>query len=120
MVCELIAWAHANGYELTFGEAYRTEEQQKLYVKSGYSKTMESKHLDRLAVDFNLFIGGQYVTDAAAYRPLGERWEKLGGRWGGRFGVKLEEYAVKVGWDANHFEYGDGVDRTHPLTGGGL
>ncbi len=106
MVADLISWAYSKGYELTFGEAYRTREQQEIYVKSGRSKTMRSKHLKRLAVDFNLFIDGRYVRDPERYRPLGEEWERLGGRWGGRFGLKPEEYDKKVGWDANHFEYG--------------
>ena len=44
--------------ELTFGEAYRTREQQLLYVQSGKSQTMNSNHLRRLAVDFNFFIDG--------------------------------------------------------------
>jgi len=39
------------------------------------------------------------------YRPLGEYWETIGGRWGGRFGVEPQDYATKTGWDANHFEY---------------
>ncbi|WKZ33686.1 MAG: M15 family metallopeptidase [Thermodesulfobacteriota bacterium] len=104
-VAELIRFAYSNGLELTLGEAYRTEEQQKLYLKSGKSRTMASPHRERLAVDLNLFIGGKYVSDGEAYRPLGEKWESLGGRWGGRFGVRKEEYGTKVGWDANHFEY---------------
>ena len=104
MIAALVRFAYAQGYELTYGEVYRTKEQQALYVKQGLSKTMMSAHLERLAVDFNLFKDGEYLTDGAAYRPLGEEWEKMGGRWGGRFGVKPEEYAAKVGWDANHFE----------------
>ena len=30
-VAKLIAWAFENGYELTVGEAYRTDEQQAIY-----------------------------------------------------------------------------------------
>ncbi|RAP72898.1 D-alanyl-D-alanine carboxypeptidase family protein [Candidatus Erwinia dacicola] len=45
-------------------------------------------------MDFNLFINGQYQTDSAAYLPLGEYWESLGGTWGGRF---------KSRPDGNHF-----------------
>jgi|SRR3972149_9618391 len=104
MVMRLIDYAYAHGYELTFGEAYRTEEQQRLYVNQGLSKTMNSKHREKLAVDFNLFKEGKYLSDGNAYRTLGEFWESIGGRWGGRFGVKIEEYSIKVGWDANHFE----------------
>lgn len=105
MVAELITFAYGNGYELTFGEAYRTEEQQRLYVGSGRSKTINSRHRDRLAIDLNLFRGGVYISDGALYRPLGEKWESIGGRWGGRFGVERGDFDKKVGWDANHFEY---------------
>ncbi|HGV6771546.1 TPA: M15 family metallopeptidase, partial [Escherichia coli] len=52
-----------------------------------------SLHTLRLAVDFNLFINGEYQTDTDAYRPLGEYWESIGGTWGGRFSRA----------DGNHF-----------------
>ncbi len=105
MVADLIGYAYSRGYELTFGHAWRDRETQRRLVELGLSKTMDSKHCQRLAVDFNLFIDGRYVTDKEAYRPLGEKWEALGGRWGGRFGLRPEEYDSKVGWDAGHFEY---------------
>ena len=83
MIGRLIEWAEKNGYGLTFGEAYRTPEQAQLNAKIGKG-IANSLHTQRLAVDFNLFINGQYQTDSAAYRPLGEFWESLGGAWGGR------------------------------------
>lgn len=84
MIGQLIQFATNNGYGLTFSEAYRTPEQAALNAKKG-SGIANSLHTQRLAVDFNLFIGGVYQTDSAAYRPLGEYWESLGGSWGGRF-----------------------------------
>ncbi|KAF1367133.1 M15 family metallopeptidase [Yokenella regensburgei] len=93
MVALLIQYANANGMWLTFGEAYRTPEQAALNAKKGSGIT-NSLHTQRLAVDFNLFINGQYQTDSAAYLPLGEYWESLGGSWGGRF---------KSRPDGNHF-----------------
>lgn len=84
MVGKLIQHATDNGYGLTFSEAYRTPEQAALNAKKG-SGIANSLHTQRLAVDFNLFIGGVYQTDSSAYRPLGEYWESLGGSWGGRF-----------------------------------
>ena len=92
MIGQLIEWADKNGYGLTFGEAYRTPEQAQLNAKSG-KEIANSLHTQRLAVDFNLFINGQYQTDSAAYKPLGEFWESLGGTWGGRFSRP----------DGNHF-----------------
>ena len=92
----LILWAYRNGYELTLGEAYRTKEQQAIYVKAGLSKTMNSKHLDRLATDLNAFKNGEYLTDSDSYKPLGDYWKSLDPEcvWGGDWG-----------WDANHFQF---------------
>ncbi|EEA2960285.1 M15 family peptidase [Salmonella enterica subsp. enterica serovar Heidelberg] len=100
MVANLIHWAEEHGYRLTFGEAYRTPEQAALNAKKGSGIT-NSLHTRRLAVDFNLFVNGQYQTRTEDYLPLGEYWESLGGSWGGRF---------KSRPDGNHFslEY-DGV-----------
>jgi hypothetical protein len=84
MVADLIVWAYAHGYELTFGEALRTEAQAKLNASTG-AGIANSLHLLRLAVDFNLFINGTYMPDTPSYKPLGEYWESIGGAWGGRF-----------------------------------
>jgi D-alanyl-D-alanine carboxypeptidase len=92
MIGQLITWAYANGYELTFGEAYRTPEQAQLNARQGKG-IANSLHTRRLAVDFNLFIDGEYQTASAAYKPLGEYWESIGGSWGGRFSKP----------DGNHF-----------------
>lgn len=84
MVAQLIQWAYANGWELTEGEAYRTPEQAALNAKSGKGIS-NSLHPKRLAIDLNLFKDGVYLTDSAAYEPLGVFWESIGGSWGGRF-----------------------------------
>lgn len=90
MVADLIVWAYDNNFELTFAEAYRTPEQAALNAKTG-AGIKNSLHTQRLAIDLNLFIGGQYMTDGVAHAPLGKYWESIGGTWGGRFG------------DANHY-----------------
>lgn len=92
MIAHLITWAGDHGMRLTFGEAYRTPEQAALNARKG-SGIRNSLHTQRLAVDFNLFINGVYQTDSAAYLPLGEFWESIGGSWGGRFSKP----------DGNHF-----------------
>lgn len=86
MVGRLISFASSNGYELTFGDAY---------AKSGHSKN--SFHYKRLAVDFNLFIDGEYQSTTKAHDPLGEYWKSIGGTWGGDFKRK----------DGNHYSYGE-------------
>ena len=84
MIALLIMHAYEHGYELTFAEAYRTPEQAALNAKAGKGIST-SLHLDRLAVDFNLFKDGAYLTATDDHRPLGEFWESIGGSWGGRF-----------------------------------
>lgn len=94
---KLIAYAFATGFRLTFGEVYRTIEQQKIYFDSGKSKTMDSRHLQRLAVDFNIFrcvgetdtllfcVPENYVDDIKRARNLGDYWTSLNpdNVWGG-------------------------------------
>jgi hypothetical protein len=84
MTADLIRFADSAGYELTFGDAW---------AKTGHMDG--SKHYDRLAIDLNLFLYGRFLTDTNDHYPLGEYWESLGGRWGGRWN------------DGNHYEYGD-------------
>jgi hypothetical protein len=84
MIAELIVWAYSNGYELTFGEAWRTPEQAALNAKSGKG-IANSLHGDRLAIDLNLFKDGVFLSQTEDHRPLGEYWESIGGTWGGRF-----------------------------------
>ena len=99
----LLLWAGRQGLKVTGGELYRTAEQQAIYYTKGRSKKRYSKHQDRLAIDLNLIIDGK-LASKEDYRALGEEWERLGGVWGGRYGVSVVDYDTKVGWDANHFE----------------
>ncbi len=84
-VVELIQWATASGWTVTGGELYRTAEQQQIYVRTGRSKTMNSNHLKRLAIDLNFFRDGKLVYDVEQLRPVGEFWEGLNpkNKWGG-------------------------------------
>lgn len=85
MVGLLIEYAYQNGYELSFGDAYRDPRVHgDVGDKRSYSSA-NSVHKERLAVDFNLFRDGQYLTTTESHRPLGEYWESIGGTWGGRF-----------------------------------
>lgn len=85
MVADLIIWAYDNGYELTFGDAYRDPRLHgQMGWKVGYGAA-SSCHKIRLAVDLNLFKDGVFLDSTEAHTPLGEQWEKMGGTWGGRF-----------------------------------
>ena len=86
LVGKLIEWAYANGYALTFAEAYRTPEQAALNAKSG-AGISNSLHTKRLAIDLNLFKDDVFLTTTEAHRPLGDYWKTLDpeARWGGDF-----------------------------------
>jgi len=77
------------------GELWRTKYQQEHYVARGLSETMNSAHLNRLAIDLNFFRDGKWIQDIEAIRPVGEYWESLDANhtWGGTWG-----------WDPCHFE----------------
>jgi len=89
-VCKLINHATSLGFVLTAGELYRTAEQQEIYMKTGRSQTMNSLHLKRLAIDFNIFKNGQLCYNKTVLAPLGAYWESLNplNSWGGN-GKKL-------------------------------
>ena len=74
MLADLILFVYDEGYELTVGDAYAT---------SGHHNN--SLHYKRLAVDFNLFKDGKYLTKTEDHLFIGEHWESMGGSWGGRF-----------------------------------
>ena len=121
---KLITKAYELGYSLTFGEAYRTDEQAEINAMGSYKRTIlctkistdfpalsvaiannakgggiaHSVHMVRLAVDFNLFLpDGTFATHSEDYKTLGDYWKTLDpdARWGGDFG------------DGNHFSFED-------------
>lgn len=103
-IAKLIEYAYdCLEIELTFGHAWRSLEEQKRLKAEGKSKTLKSKHLDRLAVDFNFFINGKLTYDYHKIKPLGDYWVSLhkDNRWGGDF----NKNGVKDGFiDTPHFE----------------
>lgn len=98
LVAQLILFADAQGYRVTFGEAYRSPDEAKRLATRGKG-IAASLHTLRLAVDLNLFINGEYQMASEAYKPLGQWWEAqstadLECCWGGRFTTMA---------DGNHF-----------------
>jgi hypothetical protein len=93
-VSYLIGFAINQGYELTFGEAYRTPEQATLNAANG-SGIKNSLHCSRLAIDFNVFKDGVWLTDSKDLAVLGKYWKTLNpdNAWGGDFSKP----------DGNHF-----------------
>lgn len=111
----LIEHAYQSGYELTFADGARSDEQAEINALGSkgrgrlvreLAKFVEftelarcisnntgsgirnSLHELRLAQDFNLFRNGVFLTGTDSHRQLGEYWESLAPdcRWGGRFG----------------------------------
>lgn len=98
-VAKLIYFADQQGIVLTGGDLYRSKEQQQIYIDEGKSKTLNSKHLERLAIDFNFFIKGVLTYKKKDIQVLGDYWEALNSknRWGGNW----ESFV-----DCPHFERG--------------
>lgn len=99
-VARLIVKANEMGYELTFGEAWRSPEEAARQARSG-GGIVRSLHTERLAIDLNLFKDGKWLSSTEAHRPLGEWWERQSTEeavcaWGGRFG------------DGNHYSIAHG------------
>src|SRR3954466_3319643 len=89
-VAELIIEANRQKYLVTIGEAWRSPETCALYAKEGKG-IAHSNHIQRLAIDLNLFDEGlKLLSTHEEYRPLGEWWESQSDHdltlcWGGRF-----------------------------------
>jgi len=93
-----------NGIFITGGELWRTPEMQKIYIEQGKSKTTNSMHLKRLAIDLNFFRlikkanSFEYVPviTKEELKIYGDFWEGLNpqNRWGGNFNF----------YDGGHFE----------------
>jgi hypothetical protein len=95
LVANLIIQAQKFGYELTLGEVWRSPEEAARLATLGKG-IKDSLHIDRLAIDLNLFKNGVYQMETKDYELLGEWWEGQSTdtftlAWGGRFN------------DGNHF-----------------
>lgn len=96
MVPRLIDKAHEMGFEITLGDAYRDP---RAFGAVGVFKSYgnaSSAHKNRLAIDLNLFKGGEFLTATKDHEPLGEWWESQGGTWGGRF-ADGNHYSLEFG-----------------------
>jgi len=90
-------WMAEQNYHWTMGDCWRSTDEllcphcgtgvsyQELLKYNGRSKTLNSKHNMRLAQDIILFTNDGKMAQPEAYKPLGEKWKSLGGRWGGDF-----------------------------------
>lgn len=86
-VAHLIFFAYELGYELTGGDWYRDPRVHGEYGEKGSYASSKSEHKRRLAVDFNLFKDGVYLTKTEDHKALGDYWESMNPKniWGGRW-----------------------------------
>ena len=99
LVCRLLIRAQGWGYELTFGDAHRSRDEQERLAELGVGANVDdSCHPLKLAIDMNLFRDGRYLRSTESHRRLGEWWEQQHPlcRWGGRFGDG-NHYSLKHG-----------------------
>lgn len=84
-IAKLILYADSLGCQLTFGDCY---------AGGAFGHMENSNHYRRLAVDFNLFVEGEYINDGDnhMWAKLHEYFEELGG-------------APMIKKDANHFSF---------------
>jgi hypothetical protein len=103
-LAHLVLWGYTNRFKLTYGEATRTQSQVllnfygydvvsdngtlSLKKRPSTSKTLESIHTKRMAVDFNIFYEGRmlfpagqskedFKKDLEITRKLGDYWMTL-------------------------------------------
>lgn len=86
-VAKLINFIEDRGLVATGGELHRPAEMQQIYIKIGRSKTMNSKHLSRRAIDLFFFKDGNLTYDISVIKPIGDYWESLSpyNEWGGNW-----------------------------------
>lgn len=103
----LVNYAGTEDFQMVFREVWRSPETQAIYVEQKKSKTKNSKHLDGLAADFQIYMRGQWTPlfngktgealkkDIQTATLLGNYWKSLhpNNDWGGFWG-----------WDPWHFQ----------------
>jgi len=105
-VFKLLNFVFQRNIDVTFGEVYRTKQQQKWYLDSGYSKTLNSMHCKKLAIDINFFVRGTFIDELKntesqlierrqILTEIAKYWESLS---------PYNRAGYTWGWDDNHFE----------------
>lgn len=84
----LIQYVRSLGWSCRLEWGYRSASIQAELVKAGKSKTLKSKHCDRLAQDFTFFApSGQPTWEKDSLQKFGDYWESLDPKneWGGNW-----------------------------------
>lgn len=100
---KLIEKIYAGGYECTIGEVWRPAATAEYYAAKG-AGTLKSCHIQKLAVDINLFWDGELLAQTDSHRQFGDFWKILDPlcRWGGDFSTRKDgnHYSIESpeGW----------------------
>jgi hypothetical protein len=86
-IARLILWIYEQGYEVSFGDAYRSPKAFGGMGEKGPYGRARSAHKQRLAVDLNLFRDGVYLSKTEDHAPIGAYWCSMrdDNVWGGDF-----------------------------------
>ncbi len=100
VVCLIYYLIDALGWKIVIGEVWRREITQKWLFKKGWTKTLNSDHRHKLAVDLFVWIEGIFLDNAKenkeSMKSAGDYWIGLHDKnyWGGDY---------KTFCDINHF-----------------
>jgi hypothetical protein len=122
-ICELVRRAAEKGIELMPFRFYATLEEELKNFMGGKSQIdptkRPTKHMLWLAIDFVIIKLGLAVWDRIPeYEILGEIWESLGGKWGGRWVTLNDPFHFEYS-DIMEVLYGNGNNWPYPSTGPG-
>ena len=98
---KLLEYAHSLSYGVRQRELQRTPEMAALYVKRG-TGVANSTHIDSLAIDMYLTVGGTLQWSGECYDKLGVFWKGLSEdaghehAWGGDFGSPYDPYHFSI------------------------
>ncbi len=77
------------GLDFIVTDGCRTVEEQREFVRTGKSKTMNSRHLGGLAIDYVGLVGGRVTYDVAVMTAISECFKRAAAKrkvpivWGG-------------------------------------
>ncbi len=89
---KLVTFCVENNIKITGGELMRTRFQQREYIRTGRSWTMNSDHLRKMAIDLNFFINGKLTYRKKDIQPVADYWKSLRPEnyWGGDFKRRVD------------------------------
>ncbi|AQW84183.1 putative cysteine peptidase, peptidase M15 family [Campylobacter pinnipediorum subsp. pinnipediorum] len=84
---KLLTYLHNNNYNVRCGELFRTQEQQEIYYQRKLTKTKNSYHTKKLAIDLFIFKDNQWLKTKEQLQLIGDYWESLSNinKWGGNY-----------------------------------